>query len=141
MKQTISDYLSNEDTVLNAALEFEPKESLSAQLIDTHERGGINAALIMWSRYRTDPTTAELPVERAGNELARHLLDKGELRYAAGIFLFNREFHPRSIDAYLGEAEARHRLGDSDAAIAILEQAHEMSPDDDRIPALVGRIE
>ena len=64
----------------------------------------------------------------------------GELRYAAGIFLFNREFHPNSIEAYLGEAEARFLLDDREQSLRILDEAAARQPGDERIAALRARI-
>lgn len=140
VQPAIEDYLAGVDTVLEAALAYRPAEGLANQIIQAYGDAGINAALILWSRYRTDPATAHLDHEAAGNAFARFLLDAGALRYAANIFLFNREFHPRSIDAFLGEAEARHGLGDAEAALDVLEQARAIAPEDPRIESLTRRV-
>ena len=140
VKPKIADYLAGRDTALIEALEFQARESTSDQLIAAHQRGGINAALIVWSRYRTDPATAHLPAEIAGNDLAQYLFDAGEYRYSAGVFLYNREFHPSSIDAYLGEAEARLRLQQVERALEILEEAGRVDPGDVRIEEMRARI-
>jgi len=140
VKMSSSDYFSGEDTVLRAALDWSAAATPAEQIVAAHESGGINAALITWSRYRTDPATADYSWEDAGNHFGRHLFESGELRFAAGIFLFNREFHPASIDAYLGEAEARHAMGDSEQALEVLEEARAKSPSDERIPRLMERI-
>ncbi|NKB88738.1 MAG: alpha/beta fold hydrolase [Acidobacteria bacterium] len=140
VKPDIDDYLVGTDTALEAALDYEVGGDVTSQLIQAHRDAGINAALIMWSHYRTDPATAHLDHEAAGNAFARFLLESDELLYAANIFLFNREFHPDSIDAFVGEAEARHLMGDTSAARAILEQARGVAPGDSRIEAMAQRI-
>ena len=140
VKMSSGDYFTGEDTVLRAALEWSSAATPAEQIVAAHESGGINAALITWSRYRTDPATADYSWEDAGNHFGRHLFESGELRFAAGIFLFNREFHPNSIDAYLGEAEARGAMGDSQQALEILEEARSKSPSDARILRLIERI-
>lgn len=140
VKDSITDFLDGRDSALEAALEYAPAEGVADQIIGAYEAGGINAALIAWARYRTDPATARLNLEQAGNRFGDHLLASGELRFAASIYLFNREFHPNSIEAYLGEAESRRLMDDIDAARAVLEEALELSPDDERIIGALNRL-
>lgn len=140
VKDSIADFLEGRDTALEAALAYAPADGVAEQIIASYDGGGINAALITWARYRTDPATAHLDLEASGNRLGDHLLEAGELRFAASIYLLNREFHPNSIDAYLGEAEARNRMDDTAAARAVLEEALEKAPDDERLVEALNRL-
>ncbi len=141
VRPRIEPFLRGRDVVLEAAIRHQAGTEPAEQVRRAFDAGGINAALIMWSRFRTDPATAPLAGPDLGNGFAQYLFDRGETRFAAGIFLFNREFHPSSIEAYLGEAEARIVLGEEAQARAVLEEASRRAPDDPRIRALLNRLD
>ena len=140
VRATIEEFLAGEDVPLAAALAHEPGVTPAQQLESAFDSGGINAALIAWSRFRTDPATADDAGPDLGNQLAAYLLEKGETRFAAGIYLFNREFHPASVDAYLGEARAHLESGDRDQAIAALEAGLEAAPGNRRLARMLANV-
>ncbi|MDH3222915.1 MAG: tetratricopeptide repeat protein [Gemmatimonadota bacterium] len=141
VRARIEAFLNGRDVVLDAAIGHEAGAEPAEQIRRAFDTGGINAALIVWSRFRTDPATAPLAGPELGNGFAQYLFDRGESRFAAGIFLFNREFHPSSIEAYLGEAEARIVLGEKAQARAVLEEASQRAPGDPRVAALMSRLD
>lgn len=128
------------DTVLEVALQGSPQRNRLGQLVAAFEAGDINSALIMWMRYRTDPRTSALLDARLGNDFARYLLEKEHPRYAANIYLFNREIFPGSVEAYLGEARARVAMGDRNGAVASLEAGLTVAPKDADLRAAFGQL-
>ncbi len=68
--------------------------------------------------------------------LAQRYLD--EENYEQAVIEFDRiiEIDPMNVDAYLGKAEALIALGDADEAIEVLEDAYELTGDEDILAML-----
>lgn len=137
---TVEDLRAGRDPVLAAALAHEPGASPGERLVRAFEAGGVDSALMLWFRARTDPATALRVTDESMNHLARHLLDTGEPALAAALFALNRESHPDSLAACRGEAEAHLAAGDPAAARAALDRALALAPDDPELRALAERV-
>ncbi len=140
MQQDIGSLRGGRDAVVEHALSHVAGADLAAQMVRAHQNGGINSALFVGFRSRTDPRTADASTEDAMNRLGWHLLEAEEDRFAAGVFLFNRENYPESVEAHRGEAEARLRLGALDEAQRLVEAALELEPTSAELKALRARM-
>ncbi len=138
--QTAEALASGRDLVLEAALRHQPGEGLAEQLIRAFDLGTVNSSLFIGFRSRTDPRTADRSLEAPMNTFAAHVLESGNARFAANLYLYNREYYPDSFTAWLGEADAWLKAGNVEAARNAIDEARELSPDDPELSEIEGRI-
>lgn len=136
---TLEDVRSGRDPVLARALADAPA-ALAERLVRSYDAAGVDTALMVWYRERTDPATADVSTETAMNDLASHVLESGEPGLAAALFALNRGDYPESAAAWRGEAEAQLAAGNRDAAAAALGHALELDPDDPAALSLADRL-
>ncbi|MEZ5330813.1 MAG: tetratricopeptide repeat protein [Thermoanaerobaculia bacterium] len=136
---SIEDVLAGRDPALERALAEGP-HALDERLVASYEAAGVDAALMVWYRERTDPRTVAVSTEAPMNALAAHVLEDGDAGLAAALFALNRGDYPDSVDAWRGEAEAQLAAGDDEAARAALDRARRLAPEDPAILALEQRL-
>lgn len=113
------------------------------ELLDlTSRRAGIDSAVALYGALR-DRFYGDGSYdfgERTLVELAERLVDAKRTAEAVRFLELNLEQFPSSASTYLALAQAHEAGGDRSAAIAALEKAAELRPDDRRIRARLERL-
>lgn len=122
---------------------LEEPERLEAVLMRTIEKNGVEAATARYrelreqyygrSAYDFGPESLESLAE----ELAQ---SKSDVNGALEIAKLNVEFNPSSARAYLGLGQLYSMTGDKDAAMASIQQALEIDPDNQWAKRMLERI-
>jgi tetratricopeptide (TPR) repeat protein len=113
------------------------------ELLDlTSRRAGIDSAVALYGalRERFYGDGSYDFGERTLVELAERLVDAKRTTEAVRFLELNLELFPSSASTYLALAQAHEAGGDRSAAIAALERAAELRPDDRRIRARLERL-
>ena len=135
---TFAAYAAGRDTALEAALAYQPRPTLEAQLLAAAEAGqDVNAAFEAWQAgvaNRYADTERQLVIAGQSLYRAKHP------EQAIALTEFGTRQYPRSVDlaavlAFLGEW-----TGDKPLALRGAAQALELDPDNRQMRALVERV-
>jgi hypothetical protein len=123
------DYQSNRDPALEAILSYRAMPSLSEQLEQALQQGGVRLALEKHRAYKADPRHRYVDTEADLNGLGYRLLGQGQLQHAIAVFQLNADDHPDSWNVYDSLAEAYLKAGRRELAIRNYERSIALNPD------------
>jgi hypothetical protein len=117
--------------------------SISAVLLKSAEKGGAAAAIADYRKLREKyyGSAAYDFTDRGLNEAASQLAEaKQDFDGAMQLFKLNLEFYPNSIGTYVRMSQAQMAKGDKAAAIASMEKALSLDPQNGRLKAQLDRM-
>jgi tetratricopeptide (TPR) repeat protein len=134
---TIDDYMSWRDAALEAALAFEPPESLAGLIAFTFAvNENWHAGNIMHLRWLTDPRIRDRDISGLGRDLVRFGGDyerQGELSGALLTYIVGLRFAPDERDGYVGLGRTAEAMGEIDEARRAYERGLEAFPHDEEM--------
>lgn len=128
------DYRTNQDPVLERALNFEAENFILdpmayiSELFSSGQMGKLQQEVV---RMVNDPDYSFFPFERKFDEAGQQLLKGGRTMEAQMVFGMNTQVFPQSPKAWLSLAQAMLKSGQNDKAKAILEKVAQMAPEGD----------
>lgn len=117
---SIGDYMAGRDAALEAALTFEPPETLAGLIAWTFAvNENWHAGNIMRLRWMTDPRISDRDARGLGRALVREAADyeeRGELSGALLTYLVGLRLAPEERSGYLGLGRTALELGETEEA-------------------------
>ena len=128
------DYRTNQDPVLDRALNFEAENFIldpMAYISDLFSSGQMAKLQQEVSRLVNDPDYSFFPFERKFDEAGHQLLKSGRAQEAQMVFGMNMQLFPESAKALHSLAKALLQSGQNDKAKALLQKIAQMDPEGD----------
>jgi hypothetical protein len=134
---TIDDYMAGRDAALEAALAFEPPETLAGLIAFTFAvNENWHAGNIMRLRWLTDPRIRERDIPGLGRDLIRLARDyegRGELSGALLTYLVGLRMAPEEREGYVGLGRTAEEMGETGEARRAYERGLEAFPRDEEM--------
>ena len=123
-----TDYKTNNDPVLSAAMRYTSRTSLSAILAEALVSGGTDLAIKRFREFKLDPQNKYADTEPALLDAGQKLLNEKQSADALEIFKLDLAENPHSFRAYFATGVAYAETGKKELAITHLRKALELSP-------------
>ena len=123
-----TDYKTNNDPALTAALRYTPQKSLFAQLDEALTAGGVELAVKRFREWKIDPVNKYADTETALLEAGQRLLNEKKPADALELFKLDIADNPHSYRGYYAAGVAYNESGKKDLAITSLKKALELNP-------------
>ncbi|MEO8573934.1 MAG: hypothetical protein ABI481_08185 [Pyrinomonadaceae bacterium] len=123
-----TDYKTNNDPVLTAALRYAPRPALSALLNDALTTGGVDLVIKRFREFKSDPLNKYADTETALLDSGQRLLNEKKSAEALEIFKLDLNENPHSWRSYFAAGVAYNEGGKKDLAIMNLKKALELDP-------------
>jgi tetratricopeptide (TPR) repeat protein len=135
-----ADYRDNVDPGLQAVLDYHPEPSVSDQMADALETGGIAEALRRYRSYRADPRRRYVNTEDEVNSLGYRLLEQKRFDQAIAVLELNATDYPRSSNVYDSLGEAYLAAGRKEAAVRNYRKSLELEPRNENARAVLEEL-
>jgi hypothetical protein len=123
-----SDYKTNNDPALNAALRYTVRKTLLTQLNDAISSGGVDLAVRRFREWKLDPVNKYAETETALLETGQRLLNEKKPADAIELFKLDIAENPHSWRGYFAVGVAYNEAGKKDLAITYLKKALDLNP-------------
>lgn len=126
------EYATNQDPVLDAALNFDGKDFVTdpmQYMTELYQKGEREKLMAEAQRMIADPAYQFFDFEGELNSTGYQVLNRGNAEEALAIFGFVTQLFPDSANAWDSLAEGYLHLGDKETAISLYNKALSMDPD------------